>query len=189
MPNTRFYQLLKKQITGDRQTPILNVYEHYHDIFHFAKGSNVKHQAWQGGYADHITECLEINEIYYNGLNKKRKLDEFTLEEAAISLFFHDFEKPFKYGPDTDPVCAALQKRNQRREDWEKTKWDMIHECETRFGFTLSDREREAIHLTHGEGDDYSPDRNVATPLSAHIHNCDTASARIWPNAGKGVSL
>jgi hypothetical protein len=56
----------------------------------------VKHQAWEGGYVDHLQETMNIGIDLYKTFSQRRDLT-FTLSDLFIVLFLHDLEKPFKY--------------------------------------------------------------------------------------------
>lgn len=178
--------LMMDQISPDRVQPFLNIYDDYADLIDTIPGSAHNHQAWPGGFKDHMAEILRVNAITYAALNALRPLP-FTLSSAAIALFLHDIEKPFKYGPATDPRCIPWQSRFTTSDQWEEAKWDIIAVLEPRYGFALTDEERNAIKYTHGEGADHRKDMCVSTPLAAHVHHCDNTSARIYPNDGRGL--
>ncbi len=175
------------EIKDERKDIFIKIYDDFADIFHTAKGSSVKHHAWKGGYADHLAECLRINRAIYQALSDIRELD-FNMDSADIALFFHDIEKPFKYGPKDDPKCKKWQdKLGTDSKAWHKAQWQIINSLKDEYGFYLTDEEVNAIKYTHGEGDDYKPDVRVANSLAAHIHHCDNISARIWYNDGKNL--
>lgn len=181
--------LIKGQIKGLRQPAILSFYHDYKDVLHYGAGSSHNHQAWDGGYADHIAECLRINFVTFDGLSTIRSLD-FTIEEAAMALFFHDIEKPFRYGPVSHEECRVFQETcGDDYEKLEKGKWNLIEMIENKYDFQLTKKEKKAIRLAHGEGDEYKKTERVSSPLDAHVHHCDNTSARIWPEQGKGLSL
>ena len=168
----------------------LKIYDDHKDIFEAAAGSGHNHQAWAGGYADHLAECLRVNEITYEALSQVRPLG-FTKSSAAICLFLHDIEKPFRYGPADDPRCAPWQARFNGKPypTWEDAKWEIIDHLQKIYGFVLSDDEVNAIKYTHGEGSDHRKDMRVARPLAAHVHHCDNTSARVWPEDGRGLGF
>jgi hypothetical protein len=64
--------------------------------FEKAQGSRYNHQAWPGGYIDHVTETMNLARVFYQALNEHRGLP-FSLSDALIALFFHDIEKPFRH--------------------------------------------------------------------------------------------
>ena len=176
-------------IDDPRREAILAIYDEYADLFHYAKGSGHNHQAWPGGYADHIAECLRINTMTYKALNEHRPLP-FTEASAAICLFFHDIEKPFRYGPEghNEAVHWRIVGSPQWR-SWEEVKWMILNLLRTKHpGLRFSLEEMNALKYTHGEGGDHRKDRRIASPLAAHVHHCDNISARIWHDEGQGLS-
>ncbi len=179
---------LLEEINDPRREIILSIYKDHEELFHEAKGSGHNHQAWVGGYADHIAECLRINDVYYDSLQKMRPL-EFSKDSAAIALFLHDIEKPFRYGSIDDKRCQKWQDIfNREAKDWESIKWDIIKDFEGKYGLELTEEEKNALKYTHGEGDDHCKDERVSLPLAAHVHHCDNTSARIWYDKGQGLS-
>lgn len=179
---------LLKEIDDPRQEIILKIYNDYKDLFHYAAGSTFNHQAWEGGYADHIVECLRINDITYDALKTIRPLN-FTKASAAIVLFFHDIEKPFRYGKKTDARCVPWQKKFQDAPHaWENAKWEILSDIQKSYGLKFSDDEINGLKYTHGEGNDHRKDARIASPLAAHVHHCDNTSARIWFDDGQGLS-
>ena len=66
------------------------------DLFKKVQGSSSNHQAWEGGYYDHIREVMNIAIALYESLNSLRALT-FSLSDALLVLFLHDIEKPWKY--------------------------------------------------------------------------------------------
>jgi hypothetical protein len=174
------------EMEDSRKNVLLQIYKKHNDLFHYAAGSGHNHQAWQGGYADHIAEILRINEITYTALLNIRPLD-FSKDSATIALFFHDIEKPFRYGPAGDARCDKWRKKFTTPNEWEKAKWMILDEMREEFNFSFTEDEINALTYTHGEGHDHRKDKRVSSPLAAHVHHCDNASARIWPNAGQGL--
>lgn len=178
------------EIEDPRKDILLNIYTDHEELFHSTLGSSHNHQAWHGGYADHIAECLRINSLVYDALSTLRPLT-FSKASGAIALFFHDIEKPFKYGPKTDAECFRWQSQcaDTHQGDWEAVKYDILTHFETQYGLSFTAEEMNALHYTHGEGNHHRKDARVASPLAAHVHHCDNTSARIWFNDGKGLSL
>ncbi len=129
-----------------------------------AKGSSHNHQAWVGGYLDHVEETMEIAEVLHYAMSSMRPLP-FSLSDALLVLFFHDIEKSWK------ETIKPLTKANRRlfREN-------KIAEA----GIVLTSDQYNALTYVEGEGEDYSSERRVMGPLAAFCLMCDTASARIW---------
>lgn len=127
-----------------------------------APGSGHNHQAWPGGYIDHIAETMQIAEVQYSALSSIRPLP-FSLESAMLVMFVHDLEKPWKQKGMSKKERAILKK-------------DKINE----FGFVLTDDEWNGVIYAEGEIDDYSPNKRMMGRLAAFCHCCDVLSARLW---------
>lgn len=137
-------------------------------FFYTAKGSSHKHHNWEGGYIDHVTECLNIAITLFESLNTFRTLP-FSLEDALIVLFLHDVEKPFLY--------SGLKKFNDRSERAEyRNTLIYIHNIQ------LTTEQEVALKYVEGEGQDYHPTQRMMNELGAFCHSCDVLSARLWFN-------
>lgn len=179
---------LLTSIDDPRGDALYDLYEEYGALFHYAKGSSHNHQAWPGGYADHIAECLRINRLLYPVMYEFRPLP-FTMASADICLFFHDIEKPFKYGPDDHP--EALEWKEFMAPTWRnpvEVQNAILRDLLQRFHITLTSEEENALRFAHGEGSAHRKDKRAAGPLAAHVHHCDNISARIWHDQGKGLN-
>lgn len=198
-----------EEVEDPRRGAMLAIYDKYRELFHYSAGSSHNHQAWEGGYADHIAECLRINTVYYDALEMVRPVP-FTEDQALICLFLHDIEKPFKYGPEDHPECQKWRALGHKawaeaqetyssfhpgeptpsdlRPTWEQMKWAIIVDLMVRFKFDLDADEVNALKYCHGEGNDYQKTRRIQLPLAAHVHHCDNTSARIWFDKGKGLT-
>ena len=130
-------------------------------LFNSSKGSATKHQPWEGGYRDHITEVMRIAVVTYQGLESIRPLP-FSLSHALVGCFLHDVEKVWKHTIDT---------ADKKEIDKDK----LLAEK-----FSMDDDLWNAVHYAHGEGDDYHPTDRIQGPLAAFVHHCDNTSARIW---------
>ncbi len=156
-----------------RREKILDFYKEHKGLIEQAKGSSVKHQAWPGGYCDHLAECFRIAESSFHTLSQIRPLP-FTLASAVIVLFFHDVEKIWKY-------TIGLPS------DFDKDRFYDLTLSE-KYGIRFSAEERNALHYVHGESEaEYSPTERKAGPLAAFCHTADITSARVWPFDGQGL--
>ena len=156
-----------KDIDQPNQDGCLRFYNEYKERITSAAGSFIKHQAWEGGYVDHIEETMSIAEAIYEPLQSLHPVS-FSLSDVYLSLFWHDAEKIFKY---TEPKMSFKS---------EKEKISFIFELMREYGIDITEDIKNAIIYVHGEGEMYSPFENVQRPLAAFIHCCDTISARIW---------
>lgn len=156
----------------------LQIYQDNKILFDTGKGSACKHQDWEGGYLDHITEIMNIAVVTYSALNGCRQLP-FSLSDALLTLYLHDIEKPWVYAKDSS-------KRVKFANDEERHAFNYI--LINQYGFKLTDDHKNAIRYVHGEGDDYDAKVRVQNPLAAFIHHCDNTSARIWYDRPKKVN-
>lgn len=139
--------------------------------FKRAWGSSSNHQAWEGGYIDHVTEVMNIATHIYDGMTKMRLLP-FKLSDALLVLFLHDLEKPWK-----EEVHFQAK--------FERKKFRLAKIAE--FDIQLTPEQLNAINYVEGENEDYSAGKRVMNELAAFCHMCDVASARIWHNQPKEV--
>ncbi len=139
-----------------------------YERFSKSPGSKTKHQAWKGGYIDHLEETMNIAEGLYETLSKTKRPLSFTLTDAILVIFFHDLEKPFKY---VVPAVGFI-------DDLEKHAFILKKMDEYQVIFT--DEQYNALQYIHGEGIDYHPTERIQGPLGAFVHCCDVISARIW---------
>lgn len=132
-----------------------------------APGSSIKHQAWVGGYVDHLEEIMHIAVSLYEALSNIRPLP-FTLADAILVLYLHDLEKPFKY----------IEPRTLFPDD--ESKKVFIETIMQHYAIVLTPDQHNALTYIHGEGDHHNPEKRIQGPLAAFVHCCDTISARIW---------
>lgn len=137
-------------------------------------GSTGAHQAWPGGYADHVREVMNLAYKLYDALDNDRKL-VFSLQSALLVLFLHDCEKPFKNATDEELEEFKWIEKRPTKSDKDFQKKLLAH-----YKFALSDDEINGLAYVEGEGDDYQHGARVQGPLAAFCHVCDVTSARIW---------
>lgn len=162
----RFAEMLARLPEGCRR-----LVDEHRQAFDTAPGSSHLHQAWPGGFRDHLNEVFLLADTLYQSLRQIRPLP-FTLDSADLVLFIHDLEKPFKY---TDTVLFADQPQ-LATSDPEAFKNRIV---ET-YQIPLTSEESNAIKYIHGEGDDYSKTTRIMGRLAAFCHSCDLLSARLW---------
>ncbi len=146
------------------------LYFDHKEIMDRAWGSSVKHQAWEGGYIDHLEECMNIGIAVYDKMNSLRELP-FSKSSLLLDLNLHDLEKAWKYGGEIKERVELSNYKNYQ---------DFIADKISQYGFVLSDEEWNGIRYVHGEGDNYHPKKRIQGPLAAFVHICDVFSARIW---------
>lgn len=156
---------LNEKYLGDRFIGVVGFYLQHKKLIQASKGSSGNHQAYPGGYVEHMTQCFVIANKLYSQLSEVGKLN-FTLQSACIVLFFHDIEKIWKY-------TVGLDK------DFDKATW-YFDTLKDEYEITFSFEEANALKYVHGEGADYSNEERVMKPLAAFCHMVDVASARIF---------
>lgn len=168
---------LIKQLKGPKKEVVESIYVSFEKKFKTLPGSIKKHQAWRGGYEDHIEEVMNIAELLYKSMSKVRKL-EFSLDSALFVLFLHDYDKLERYK-------MSGRGKFSRKSEYKNLADHMQKVLREDYKYEIPEEEYNAIKYTHGEGSDYSPDKRVMEPLAAFVHSCDTISARIWHKYGR----
>lgn len=146
------------------------------ELFQIAPGSSYNHQAWPGGYIDHVHETMNQAVFFYPFFNSLRQLP-FTLSDALLVLYLHDIEKPWKYelGPEGQLQYIEALKSKEVQHQFRSKKLE-------EYGIILSAEQENGMKYVEGEFADYRSDERVMHPLAAFCHICDVTSARIWPN-------
>jgi hypothetical protein len=143
-------------------------------------GSSHNHQAWKGGYLDHVTETMNLACQLYRTLGGLRKLP-FHLHEALEVMFLHDIEKPFKVG---DKLLYGGTIRTASKGNRKELRATIIQE----YGIALTSKQYNALRYVEGVPDsEYTPGERTMGELAAFCHCCDILSARMWHDKGKDV--
>ncbi len=95
-PNYRTIEELLALIAEPNRTPCLKILADHRALFQLVWGSTNNHQAWDGGYFDHVHEITNITVLLYGPMSKARPLP-FSLSDALLITYLHDIEKPWKY--------------------------------------------------------------------------------------------
>ncbi|MBD2013319.1 hypothetical protein H6F96_04715 [Microcoleus sp. FACHB-53] len=150
-----------------------NLFAEHRNLFQTARSSSNNHQAWTGGYIDHLHEVMNIAVVFYNTLNKLRPLP-FPLSDALVVLFVHDLEKPWAY-----TQVEGTWRRNDEfrsKEDTHAFRLKKLGE----YGLQLPTYIERAIFFAEGELHHYSNRERAMSPLAAFCNICDVTSARLW---------
>ncbi|MDO8511252.1 MAG: hypothetical protein Q7S55_03740 [Nanoarchaeota archaeon] len=148
-----------------------------YDLFSKAIGSTHNHQAWEGGYLDHLTEIMNIAVLLYKPLNEARPLP-FSLSDSLLALYLHDLEKPWRIRKNEKGEFESIP----QLADKEKSVLSFVEKKLEEYGFVLTEEQWNSIKYAEGEKSSYSSDRRIQLPLAAFVHMCDTWSARGWFN-------
>jgi hypothetical protein len=146
------------------------------ELFQTVPGSTNNHQAWPGGYIDHVCEIMNIAIVLYREFNGIRPLS-FSLSDLLLVVFLHDIEKPWKYVLNAE---SKLEHRPgmQTKEDHQKFRIAKLKE----YGIKLTPEQENGMKYAEGELNDYTNQHRVMGELAAMAHACDVLSARLWHN-------
>ena len=145
---------------------VFRIFRDNEKVFREAKGSRAKHQAWKGGYLDHLQETMNIAIILYHTLNARRPLP-FSLSDALLVLFLHDLEKVW------------IGKGYRQLPEDERCKI-VVGLLSKKYGLRLTSEQLNGLRYVEGEKEDFHPTKRVQKPLAAFAHICDIISGRIW---------
>ncbi|HVI69006.1 MAG TPA: hypothetical protein VM581_00955 [Magnetospirillaceae bacterium] len=158
--------------------------------FNAAAGSSRIHQAWQGGYHDHVVEAMNLVVVDYRAWEPLGRFEllppeqRFALSDALVVLFWHDIEKSWRsrldesgniiFKPDGSVAMdASLATKEQRAE--------YAARIIVQYGVVLSLAMRNALKYVEGIRDsDYTPNEPLMWPLAVLCHRADLASARAF---------
>jgi hypothetical protein len=161
-------------ITEPNRTAVRKILAANRELFGKVQGSTHNHQAWPGGYLDHVTEVMNIALVLFRTLDARRRLP-FSISDILLVVFLHDIEKPWKYeiGPD-----GQLQHKATMLTKADHQRFRMAKLAE--YGVMLNDDHENGLAYAEGELNDYSSRERKMRPLAALAHLCDVTSARIW---------
>ncbi len=164
-------ELLEK-IDSPNREKLQNIHRENEKLFSEAKGSKTKHQAWQGGYIDHITDVMNLACLLYDSLNSVWRRVSFSLSDALLILYLHDIEKPWKqkglFNLESNGIKNEEQIKEFKRQILEK------------YEITLTEEQTNALNYVEGEVHDYHPEKRLMGELATFCHVCDILSARMW---------
>jgi hypothetical protein len=165
-------ELLEK-VDEPYQSAFRRLLVEHEEQFRLARGSSHNHQAWTGGYLDHIREVMNAALVLYDTLGQLRPLP-FSLSDALVVLFVHDLEKPWAY----EKVAAGWRRRDGFKANAHEHRLATL----AAVGLALPQELERAVFFVEGEGSHYSNQSRGMSPLAAFCHLCDVISARLWPN-------
>lgn len=154
-------------IDEPNRTACQKLYSDNVELFNKMPGSSHNHQAWEGGYNDHIAEVMNICMMLYPAYNV-RKLN-FSLSDALLVMYVHDLEKLWRDGEKYDKAAERAFRFGKLK----------------KYGFNLTEQHVNALEYVEGERDDYSNKKRVMNELAGFCHVADVTSARVWHDYGK----
>lgn len=164
-----------KMIDEPVSSKLVALFEDNLKVFSEARGSTNNHQAWTGGYLDHIQEAMNIGVLLYESLNNVRTLP-FSMSDALVVIFCHDLEKPWKY---QDTSSGYEHKKDFISK---KQHHDFRIQKLKAYSIELTPEQENAVLYAEGELSDYTNKKRMMGPLAAFCHMCDITSARLWFN-------
>jgi len=147
-------------------------------LFQTVQGSTNNHQAWPGGYWDHVEEIMNIGIQQFELASsiQGEELD-FSLSDVLIVTFLHDIEKPWKYELGEDGRLHIIESLATKQAQHE-FKVKKLAE----YGVVLTDQQLNGIKYAEGELNDYSSKHRVMNSLAVLCHIADVFSARLRYN-------
>jgi hypothetical protein len=90
-----FCKNISDYISSPRKEQLLDYYKSIEDILLLAPASSKEgyHNAFPGGYVDHVNRVVQVSIDIYKVWNKYREVDSFTKEELIFSAINHDLGK------------------------------------------------------------------------------------------------
>ncbi len=146
------------------------------ECFEKARGSTHNHQAWDGGYIDHVTDGMNYARHLYTFDKAFGRPLPFTISDVLLIFFLHDLEKPWRIQVDADGNVSNREGLTTKAECG-KFRLDLI----ASYGAVLTlEQQLNALRYIEGESDDYTNKRRVMNELAAFCHKIDIWSARGW---------
>ena len=204
--HTNFIQVINKEFTGERLTNLLSMYDEFQDRLMYApaSGTDFYHNAFPGGYCDHVLRVYEFTkQVYEMWISNGATTNDFTYEELMFSALHHDLGKlgfPGEGNETYKPNESKWHRENQGKL-YEHNKQNHFHNVNDLTVWTLqhyniktSWNEMLGMKLTDGLYDDANkmyyisrmPEAKLKTNMAYILHQADSMAARIeydmWKN-------
>jgi hypothetical protein len=163
---------LIERIEQPNRSKCRRILEDHRLLFETAQGSTHNHQAWPGGYIDHITDVMNYLVYEYALQNALGRPMRFSLSDALLIIFLHDIEKPWRIKLDAEGAYNA--EGLETKEQFKAFREAKLKE----YGIVLTPYQMNALTYVEGEYRDYSSKRRVMNELAAFCGNRDRWSAR-----------
>jgi hypothetical protein len=198
------YEVFRKNIidhiASPRKEQLLEYYQSIEDILLLAPASSKEgyHNAFPGGYVDHVNRVVEASLYCWETWNHFREVDSFTKEELVFSAINHDLGKLGEGNtPGYIPNESEWHVKNQGAIYKNNTKLSFMLIPDrsifnlVRAGMNISENEFLAIKLHDGLYEDankpylisFSPESRLRTSLPLILHQADMIASRVeWEN-------
>lgn len=176
-PPYRTLEEMLAEIPGENGEACLQILDDHRERFMLAPGSKKKHQAWPGGYMDHVVDAMNIGSGMYDWYCSIGRTPGFSRSDVLLVLFLHDIEKPFKYDIDKDNniidrISMDKPARAQFRTDF------MVQ-----YGIVLNESRANALKHVEGVRDEvYNQHQRQMQELALLCHQADESSAYLFYN-------
>jgi len=165
--------MIVQLVESPNRDAVIDAYVQNADRIAQTPGARKKHQAWDGGYLDHVIYATNYGIVLHN-LHKELDFQPDHNEgDIALVMLLHDFGKIARYKRDRDG-WDYVEEPDQAEHDF----FDHIIKAH---GFQLTDNQNNALEFVHGEGSKYTPQGRLMLPLATICHQSDVWNARYCP--------
>ena len=190
-------QVINLKFKGDRRQKLLAMYESFQERMMFAPASgNINyHNAFVGGYVEHVLRVIECSKRVYKAWKDiGSNMDGYTYEELMFAALNHDLGKVGDLENDLYVPNPSEWHRKNQGSLWNlnpelswmpvqhRSLWLLQHH-----GIKVSENEMIAIMVHDGLYDEantqyfkhYNADRNFKTNMPLVLHQADLMASKI----------
>lgn len=154
--------------------PVIDAYVQNAELIAVTPGSKTKHQAWEGGYLDHVVYATNYA-LSLRELDKEIGFNpDHTKGDIALVMLLHDFGKIARY--------RRVENGWEYVEDPDEAEHDFFESVIQGHNFKLTKKQKNALEFIHGEGARHTPEGRLMLPLAVVCHEADIWSARAHPD-------
>jgi hypothetical protein len=195
----KFYSLIDKYISGDRKDKVIEMYKDIEETLATSPASTKisHHNAFAGGYLDHVIRVTEAALIFEKVWDKFGQNKNYTTEELAFAALNHDLGK---LGTNDEPVYIPNQSQWHRENQGLMFNYNpaithmRIAERSLfvlqKYGIQVSENEFLAIRLHDGLYEEankqyyitYNKDTELRSNIAYILHQADLMSSKIESN-------
>lgn len=150
--------------------------------FEATPGATYNHQAWRGGYIDHITDGMNYAFYKYRFDSSFGRPLPFSRSDALLIFFLHDLEKPWRI-----EVLPDGSVRNKPGLDSKEAYQDFREAKLLEYELTLTPYLHNALTYVEGEVRGYKDKERAMNELASFCHTIDNWCARVWYNYPKAT--
>lgn len=166
------------------RTSCLKILTENRKLFETIQGSTHNHQAWHGGYIDHITDGMNYAFYLYDFDASFGRPLPFSKSDVLLIFYLHDLEKPWRI-----EVMENGTVRNRPGLDTKEAFKTFREKKLEEYGIILTPAQLNGLTYVEGELKDYSSTHRVMNELAAFCHKVDTWSARAWYDYPKPAGI